>query len=401
MPSMATCRLLSAAAIVAGVLPLAAATPAQADALLYRCGPNVCRAAPDGSGKQQLTSDGRPGGPSYGWLSASTNGSRMAVVRATFAYVLDSRGRTVGRALPRGGTAVVAEIAPDGRQVATIELVPELTPAPVGSPPGSPGLSGLQPYLFVVGADGAGREATARAVVDTGWLGGRLVRTDTSRSAPFPLGICLLAVNTDFRCERDIARDPMQHLHSPAFSPNGRLVAVVRAPGATIGAGPIALYDTATATLVRTLTAGRDSQPTWSPDGQRIAFARDDGIYVARVADAPGRERRVLKGGQQPVWVTTPACQLRQRLPVRVRGRSVVVSACAPQPGRVTVTLRRGGRRIDRQTVRAATGGVVTVRFRRPPGARAGELSARASVQPAGHGGAIARGLGRGRRRGA
>ena len=212
MPSMATCRLLSAAAIVAGGLPLAAATPAQADALLYRCGPNVCRAAPDGSGKQQLTSDGRPGGPSYGWLSASANGSRMAVVRATFAYVLDSRGRTVGRALPRGGTAVIAEIAPDGRQVATIELVPELTPAPVGSPPGSPGLSGFQPYLFVVGADGAGREAAARAVVDTGWLGGRLVRTDTSRSAPFPLGICLLAVNTDFRCERDIARDPMQHL---------------------------------------------------------------------------------------------------------------------------------------------------------------------------------------------
>ena len=350
MPSMATCRLLSAAAIVAGVLPLAAATPAQADALLYRCGPNVCRAAPDGSGNQQLTSDGRPGGPSYGWLSASTNGSRMAVVRATFAYVLDSRGRTVGRALPRGGTAVIAEIAPDGRQVATIELVPELTPAPVGSPPGSPGISGLQPYLFVVGADGAGREAAARAVVDTGWLGGRLVRTDTSRSAPFPLGICLLAVNTDFRCERDIARDPMQHLHSPAFSPNGRLVAVVRAPGAAIGAGPIALYDTAT----------------------RTRAPRDHGWPAARLGDDSGL----------PAPATPPrprAGSIGGRVSVRASARQRDGDAQTRRPARRPPDRPRRHRRRDHRAPSPPS--------RRPRGRaeRAREL------QPAGHGGAIAR----------
>ena len=130
------------------------------------------------------------------------------MVNATYAYVLDGSGRRITDKLPRSGIGVIAEIAPDGSQVATVDLVPELTPAPVGSPPGSPGVSGLMPYLFVMNADGSAREASARAVVDTGWLGPRIVRTDRSGSSPFPYGICVLAVNTDFQCGSDVARDP-------------------------------------------------------------------------------------------------------------------------------------------------------------------------------------------------
>ena len=48
-----------------------AAAPARADSILYRCGPNLCRMAPDGSPRTQLTHDGRPGGPLYSWLSAT------------------------------------------------------------------------------------------------------------------------------------------------------------------------------------------------------------------------------------------------------------------------------------------------------------------------------------------
>jgi hypothetical protein len=382
MPDMALHRVFLVAAAIAGVLS-AGASIAQADALLYRCGPNVCRVAPDGSSQRALTSDGQSGGPVYGWLSASADGTRLAVVRATFAYVLDGSGRTLAGPLPRGGTAVIAEIAPDGSQVATVELLPEITPAPVSSPPGSPGLSGFVPYLFVMAPDGAGREAAARAVVDAGWLGGRLVRTDSSSTAPFPLGLCLLAANTSFECARDVARDPTRDLFNPAFSPDGRFAAVVGAPEATIGAGPIVIYDTATATPVRTLTSGPDTQPTWSPDGQSIAFARNGDLYVTGAQDAPGRERRVLTGGQQPVWVSAPACSVRSHPPVRVTGRSVIVSACAPQPGSVTVTLRRGNRRVARHSVRAATGGIVTVRLRGPAGARAKDLRAQARFAPA------------------
>jgi hypothetical protein len=35
---------------------------------------NLCRVAPDGSLREQLTTDGRPEGPAYSWLSASRDG---------------------------------------------------------------------------------------------------------------------------------------------------------------------------------------------------------------------------------------------------------------------------------------------------------------------------------------
>ena len=296
-------------------------------------------------------------------MSASADGSRLAVARATYAYVLDGAGRQIGDALPRGGIAVVAQMAPDGAQVATIELLPEITPAPVGSPPGTPGISGFVPYLFVMSADGEAREASARSVIDTGWLGGRLTRTDSGDTDPFPYGICVLVVNTDFECEHDVARDPTQDLFNQSFSPDGTLAAAVRSPDTTIGAGPIVIYDAATGAPVRELVGGENTQPTWSPDGKRIAFERGGDLYVARATGAP-RERRILRGGQQPTWTTAPACKARPR--IRVRRSKVIVTACAPRPGRVTITLRADGRRVARRTVRAATGGTVEVRLRRP-----------------------------------
>ena len=108
---MGSRRLLAAAAAAVAVLCIET-SPAVADLLVYRCGPNICRAAPDGTGKQRLTTDGRPGGPLYSWLSASADGSRLAVVNATYAYVLDGAGRRITDKLPRGGIGVIAEIAP-------------------------------------------------------------------------------------------------------------------------------------------------------------------------------------------------------------------------------------------------------------------------------------------------
>ena len=102
-------RPAAIATIAVAALAVGAAR-APADALVYRCGPNVCKAAPDGTGKQRLTTDGRPGGPLYSWLSASADGSRLAVVNATDAYVLDGRGRRLTGRLPRGGITVIAEM---------------------------------------------------------------------------------------------------------------------------------------------------------------------------------------------------------------------------------------------------------------------------------------------------
>jgi dipeptidyl aminopeptidase/acylaminoacyl peptidase len=356
-------RLLAAVAVVTAVVT----TDAWADALLYRCGPNVCRAAPNGTAKQRLTT-----GAHVTWLSASGDGSRLAVADATFAYVLDARGRRIGGKLPRGGTVVIAEISPDGSQVATVELLPEITPAPVGSPPGSPGLSGFQPYLFLMNADGTGRTAVARAVVDAAWAGARLARTDTARTAPFPLGVCVLANNTDFPCGSDAARDPGRDLFNPAFSPGGREVAVVSAGDVQTGAGEVIVYDVASAKPARSITDGRNAQPTWSPDGRRIAYEHGGDISVVRSDPPVGR---AVLHGRQPVWTSARACRSKPRL--RLRRRVVIVTACAPQPGRLTVTLRRNGRAVARKSVRAPTGGLVKVRLSRP----AGKLRASARVR--------------------
>ena len=108
-------------------------------------------------------------------------------------------------------------------------------------------------------ADGSGREATARSIIDIGWLGGRLVRTDNADAAPYAVGLCLLVVNTSHECEHDVARDPAHDLFHPAFSPDGRFAAVVQAPDTEIGFGPIVVYDAATGAPVRTLTNGQDA----------------------------------------------------------------------------------------------------------------------------------------------
>ena len=159
------------ALLVAAALVVCGAPPAAADSLLYRCDENLCRVAPDGSVRKQLTTDGRPEGPAYSWLSASRDGSRMAVSKATYAYVLDGSGRQLGEALPRGGIALVAQISPDGTQVATLELLGETQPPPVTAPPGSPPTLGFIPYMFVTAADGSGRESVARSIIDTAWVG--------------------------------------------------------------------------------------------------------------------------------------------------------------------------------------------------------------------------------------
>ena len=356
-------------AVAAAVLAFCG--PAAADSLLYRCGDNVCRVAPDGTGRTQLTTDGRPGGPAYSWLSATRDGSRLAVAKGSFAYVLDGSGRRLDGPLTRGGAVLVAQISPDGSQVATLELLGELAPPPFVAPPGSPPTLGLHPYLFTAAPNGSGRAVVARDVVDAAWLGGRIVRDDRSSQAPFGRAICVLAANTSFECGRDLARDPVYDFSAPALSPDGRLMAVARSPAAEdAGTGPIVIYDVASGRPVRALTTGtHDGLPSFSPDGRRIAFSRGSDIYVIAADGTPGSERRIVSGGLQPVWVSAGSpCRAHGSLRLVVHRRDVTVQTCVPSAGRLTVTLTRRGHRVARRTVAIRRGGHVTVHFSGVPG---------------------------------
>jgi hypothetical protein len=128
---------LRSAFLIAIVAGLAAGTaPVAADSIVYRCFPNLCRVAPDGSDRAQLTRDASSGGPVYAWLSATRDGSRLGVPFGNRAHVLDGTGRHVAGPLPHSGGAVLeTQISPDGAQVATIETITEtLAPYPGGIP---------------------------------------------------------------------------------------------------------------------------------------------------------------------------------------------------------------------------------------------------------------------------
>jgi dipeptidyl aminopeptidase/acylaminoacyl peptidase len=258
--------------------------------------------------------------------------------------------------------------------VATIESIGEVQPYP------GPLLQ--IPYLFLAGADGSGRESVARSTAATAWLGDRLLRDENVDAAPYEQQICLLASNTDFPCERVVASEPGHDLWDPAVSPDGSLVAATRA--AVDGfQGEIALYSTATAQLVRVLTSGpADSQPTWSPNGRSIAFARGrGGLWVVRATGRPGSERRILASGIQPVWVRGGVLGLtgpqRARAGARVRVRLTGAARGARaslqrKAGRSWTTLatRRAGAKATTFTFRFPHPGrvVLRVRVRAPRG---------------------------------
>jgi dipeptidyl aminopeptidase/acylaminoacyl peptidase len=337
------------------------ARPADADSIVFRCFPNLCRVAPDGSDRARITHGAAPGGPVYAWLSATADGSGLGVSYGNRSYVLDGSGRRLAGPLPHsGGPVLVTQIRPDGAQVATIETIGEIQPPPLGAP--YPGLLLQIPYLFLAGADGSRRETVARTTAATAWLGDRLLRDESADAAPYEQQICLLATNTDFPCERLVASEPGHDLWDPAVSPDGSLVAATRAAVDRFQ-GEVALYSTATAQLVRVLTSGpADSQPTWSPSGRSIAFTRGrGGLWVVRATGRPGSERRILASGIQPVWVRGGVLRLtgptRARAGARVRVRLTGAARDTRAKG-TTFTLRfqHRGRVVLRVRVRARNG---------------------------------------------
>jgi dipeptidyl aminopeptidase/acylaminoacyl peptidase len=346
-------------AAVAAVAPSAGGQPAHADAILYRCYPNVCRVAPDGSGPKRVTRDGAVGGPVYSWLSASADGTRLGVSYGNRANVLNASGKKLAGPLPHSGGAVLeTQIRPDGRQVATIETIGEGQPL------------AFVPYLFLANSDGSGRETVARSTVATAWLGDRLLRDESADTSPFVQQICLLASNADFPCDRLVASDPERDLWDPAVSPDGRLVAVTRAPVDAFQ-GEIAIYSTATGRRVRVLTSGpADALPSWSPDGRSIAFTRGNGgLWVVRAAGAPGSERRILGSGVQPVWVTGGGTELRLTGPKRVHAGARALFRLRGAPRGARARLQRRAGRAWNTLAKRTTGPsptVFAIRFARP-----------------------------------
>lgn len=100
---------------------------------------------------------------------------------------------------------------------------------------------------------------------------------------------------------RELIASGRTEARDPAFSRDGRSLAYLRNRGIWIARGD--------GSNRRRLTRGplEDSEPTWSPDGTRIAFVRDtpdERVFVCVVPVATGRVRRLTSERE---WAGSPA----------------------------------------------------------------------------------------------
>lgn len=266
------------------------ADSASASFIVFRCGANLCRVNPDGSGQTQLTSDGQTGtSQMYGAPSLSRDGTKLAFVFNYHVIVADANANS--RSVPFASTALVALIRPDGGQVAELEDT----------------FSSPAIQLCTYNLDGSGRNCPY-GTASAGWAPDNNLLISVGAGAPnYNQQICHVPAGGPSSVPCDArADDLMNDLHDPAVSPDGSTLAVTVGQG--IGgpvSGHIALYNFATGQFERDLTTGTsDELPAWSPDGRSIAFDRDSGMWVVP-ADGSGPPRRIATG-DEPTWGGPP-----------------------------------------------------------------------------------------------
>jgi hypothetical protein len=302
------------------LLALAFAAPAQAkDVVVYVCGKDLCRVAPDGKGKQRLTRDGARTGP-YSRPSISRTGRRLAYRKGTRGRVYTARVarrklRGVRRIGPapdgaRDATQFDVAISRTGKRVLWVELRINAL------------FRTIDYRRFASAFDGSGIEqvASSGGRPFVGWFDTtRVLReglADSVESLPDAMtvdqGLCV----PDPESEQNgtcgdhgpqAAYDPHgRHLRHPHVSPNGkRLVATAYRTNEQIDdaverPGQLLLFDVATALPMRELTRGpRDLYPSFSPDGRKVIFERSGSVRV--IGAGGGNAKRIVKG-VQPTW---------------------------------------------------------------------------------------------------
>ena len=306
--------------LTAIVVLLAFAAPAEAkDVVVYLCGKDLCRVAPDGEGKQRLTRDGARSGP-YSRPSISRSGRRLAYRKGPKGRVHTARVgpkqlrgvRTIGPAPDgaRDASQFDVAISRDGKRVLWVELRINA-------------LSRTIDYRrFASDFDGSGIEqvASSGGRPFVGWFDTtRILReglADSVEARPDAItvdqGLCV----PDPESEQNgtcgdkgpqAAFDPQaRHLRHPHVSPDGRrLVATAyrsddQVDNTVETPGQLLLFDVASALPIRELTPGpSDLYPSFSPNGRSVIFERSGSVRT--IGASGGRAKRVVKG-TQPTW---------------------------------------------------------------------------------------------------
>ncbi|MFC7547729.1 hypothetical protein [Plantactinospora sp. GCM10030261] len=193
--------------------------------------------------------------------------------------------------------------SPDGRRFAFVRL---------GSDSG-------QYAIWVADADGtAARQVTVPPVFvqtfhdhDPSWSpdGGRLAFTRSSTGESFTvsdLRIVDVPVSGPAGPDTGLLSDPAAWVSQPTWSPDSQRIAY-RAQDRTSRAAHIATI-APDGTRGPDLTAGpNDGQPAWSPDGSRLAYTAGTSIWVLTIGGGSTPLVRPSGGGEFPDYPTDPA----------------------------------------------------------------------------------------------
>lgn len=309
MPPIVTSRprrRLARAALLAGALLALVPAAAAADSIAYVKDSNVWIAHPDGSSPYQVTTDGTPS-RAYGSPSQADDGRIAAAFGPTIRILkqngavlaeFDAPALTNSVSHPVDGTPYAVAFSPDGAQVAY----------------------SFANYECPIGADCTGREVTGFVDAAGTKLPGNLYHGHPawiSSSRLLLFGGAFAHINLyDVGQESDVnwLNDNETDLGDGVLSRDGRRLAAIRGYGDTstvvwydvpvdprTGAPPKA--DTPTARCTVGPLKGI-AGPTWSPDGNAIAWTEPDGIWTKTGVDdcAQPATALILPGAAEPDW---------------------------------------------------------------------------------------------------
>jgi WD40 repeat protein len=275
-------------------LALVAPAAASGSSITFGCGSDLCRVSPSGHHRHRVTDFRRGISGTPERISIARGGGRMAFGDFEDTYVTDRRGRHRRTLEPVGRAREVhvgAQVSPDGRRLLWPE---EFSPL------------GLR--YICQGRIGGGGHCVQdhQGLGPFSWgPGGRVMSIEESERHE----VCVVAKG---RCARVLGRTRHDFFGPVQLSPDGRLIVVTdEIPVAGDTKAVLKVFDVRNARLVRTLTSGhRDTLPSWSPDGRRIAFARDDSISLSSsvidgaicTVSVRGGHVRTIARGFAPSW---------------------------------------------------------------------------------------------------
>ncbi|HZS94624.1 MAG TPA: hypothetical protein VFA78_07495 [Chloroflexota bacterium] len=303
----------------------AAATYSNAGSIVYQSGANIWLAAPNGSGKRQITRDGTKASP-YQYPTRALNGTIETIRNLTTLYHLNPYGKVIGRLLkvatgpsnniPLHTMAMDAAISPNGQRVAvtTVEYEGIFDPST-----GAHGANIISEDIYyyatstgktILRAHEAGSDLMSPAWVNNNqvlFFAPYNIAADQVYLGQFhPLGWPWFA-DGDF-----FSRQPLNH---GDLTTQKDKLAVVRGNDLVNDwrSTTIQIYRTngnlhAAPTAVCAIKAqhGAIGKVTWSPDGSTLAWSDSNGIWESPVnlsaANCGLAPKLVIKGGTNPDW---------------------------------------------------------------------------------------------------